>query len=37
VHWLLDVVAGSLLGTGVTLVVFAALQLLLGERGAADP
>ena len=31
VHWLLDVVAGSLLGAGVALVVFAALQLLLGE------
>ena len=37
VHWLLDVVAGSLLGAGVALVVFAALQLVLGERGAPDP
>ena len=37
VHWLLDVVAGSLLGAGVALVVFGALQLLLGERGAPDP
>ena len=27
VHWLLDVLAGSLLGAGVALVVFAALQL----------
>ena len=37
VHWLLDVLAGSLLGAGVALVVFAALQLLLGRRGAPDP
>jgi membrane-associated phospholipid phosphatase len=37
VHWLLDVVAGSLLGAGVALVVFAGLQLLLGERGAPGP
>jgi undecaprenyl-diphosphatase len=37
VHWLLDVVAGSLLGAGVALVVFAASQLLLEERGAPDP
>jgi membrane-associated phospholipid phosphatase len=28
VHWLLDVIAGSLLGSGVTLIVFAGLQLI---------
>jgi membrane-associated phospholipid phosphatase len=37
VHWLLDVVAGSLLGAGVALVVFAAVQLLIGVHGAPDP
>ena len=32
VHWLLDVVAGSLLGAGVALVVFAGLQLVLSSQ-----
>ncbi len=32
VHWLLDVLAGSLLGAGVALVVFAAVQFLLRSR-----
>jgi undecaprenyl-diphosphatase len=31
VHWLLDVIAGSLLGVGVTLLVFAGLQVLLAS------
>ena len=34
VHWLLEVVGGSLLGAGVALVVFAGLQLLRVNRGA---
>ncbi|MGZ6660310.1 MAG: phosphatase PAP2 family protein [Solirubrobacteraceae bacterium] len=37
VHWLLDVLAGSLLGAGVALVVFAGLQLLLRAHGGRDP
>ena len=37
VHWLLDVVAGSLLGAGVALLVFAVLQLLLRAHGARGP
>ena len=37
VHWLLDVLAGSLLGAGVALVVFAGLQLLLRAHGARHP
>ena len=37
VHWLLDVLAGSLLGAGVALVVFAGSQLLLRAHGARDP
>ena len=37
VHWLLDVLAGSLLGAGVALVVFAGLQLMLRAHGARDP
>ena len=37
VHWLLDVVAGSLLGAGVALVVFASLQVLLPPRPARIP
>ena len=32
VHWLLDVIAGSLLGSGVTLLVFAGLQLIAPGR-----
>jgi undecaprenyl-diphosphatase len=32
VHWLLDVIAGSLLGSGITLIVFAGLQLILRAR-----
>ena len=36
VHWLLDVIAGSLLGAGVALLVFAALQLLLRARSARE-
>ena len=32
VHWLLDVIAGSLLGSGVTLLVFAGLQLIPPAR-----
>ena len=31
VHWLIDVLAGSLLGASVALFVFGALQLLLGR------
>jgi membrane-associated phospholipid phosphatase len=34
VHWLLDVVAGSLLGAGVALVVFASVQVVLPPRPA---
>ena len=37
VHWLLDVVAGSLLGAGVALVVFAGLQLVLSSRDQPPP
>ena len=37
VHWLLHVLAGSLLGAGVALVVFAGSQLLLRAHGARDP
>jgi membrane-associated phospholipid phosphatase len=37
VHWLLDVLGGSLLGVGVAVVVFAALQLLLLARSARGP
>ena len=38
VHWLLDVLAGSLLGAGVALVVFAALQLReMTTKNPADP
>jgi undecaprenyl-diphosphatase len=36
VHWLLDVLAGSLLGAGVALVVFAAVQLRLGRSSLRD-
>ena len=36
VHWLLDVIAGSLLGAGVALLVFAALQLLLRAHRARE-
>ncbi len=32
VHWLLDVIAGSLLGSGITLLVFAGLQILAPGR-----
>ena len=32
VHWLLDVIAGSLLGSGMTLLVFGGLQLLAPRR-----
>jgi undecaprenyl-diphosphatase len=35
VHWLLDVIAGSLLGAGVALLVFAGLQLLLPASSSA--
>ena len=35
-HWLLDVLAGSLLGAGVGLLVFASLQLLLRARSARE-
>ena len=37
VHWLLDVLAGSLLGAGVALVVFSGSQLLLRAHGARGP
>jgi membrane-associated phospholipid phosphatase len=33
VHWLLDVLAGSILGSGVALVVFAGVQILSRSRG----
>jgi undecaprenyl-diphosphatase len=36
VHWVLDVLAGSLLGAGVALVVFAAVQLRLGRSSLRD-
>jgi undecaprenyl-diphosphatase len=32
VHWLLDVISGSLLGSGITLLVFAGLQLIAPGR-----
>jgi undecaprenyl-diphosphatase len=35
VHWLLDVLAGSLLGAGVALLVFAFFQLMLRRRAPA--
>jgi undecaprenyl-diphosphatase len=35
VHWLVDVLAGSLLGAGVALFVFAAIQLLASRTEAA--
>jgi undecaprenyl-diphosphatase len=35
VHWLLDVLAGSLLGAGIALLVFASHQLLLPGRAPA--
>ena len=37
VHWLLDVLGGSLLGAGVAVVVFAALQLLRRAHSARGP
>jgi membrane-associated phospholipid phosphatase len=38
VHWLLDVLAGSILGAGIALLVFAGLQLLRGDdEGGARP
>jgi membrane-associated phospholipid phosphatase len=37
VHWLLDVIAGSLLGAGVALLVFAAFQLLPRAHSACGP
>ena len=37
VHWLLDVLAGSLLGAGIALSVFAALQLLVGATRFGSP
>jgi undecaprenyl-diphosphatase len=37
VHWLLDVVAGSLLGAGVALVVFPGLQLVRAARQLGRP
>jgi membrane-associated phospholipid phosphatase len=33
VHWLLDVLGGSILGSGVALLVFAGLQVLAASRG----
>ena len=36
VHWLLDVLSGSLLGAGIALLVFAAVQVLLDRRAAGD-
>ncbi len=35
VHWLLDVLAGSLLGAGIALLVFASFQLVLPRRAPA--
>jgi undecaprenyl-diphosphatase len=37
VHWLLDVIGGSLLGAGVALVVFAAAQMLVAAPAQRSP